>query len=247
VHGAADRGRIIGRFVQRLPVTLLAGFPGAGKTTLLNQLVRQSGMAGTLVVTDESGAIGLDHLLVALTRNDSGVRVSSGCPCCTIPGGLVRTLREAPWRYARNGTPWFERVVVQAAGLADPIPILHTLIGEPSVTRRYRLDGVVTVVDAAAAMSTLDPRPEASRQVAVADRLLVSKVDLVEAPALAALQAHLRALNPGAAQRLVRDGRVDARELIGIGREDIEPALSPQDRPGIVSPPDRPDRLALRP
>jgi len=199
-----------------IPVTLLTGFLGSGKTTLLNRLVRQPAMRGALVIINEFGSIGLDHLLVAHTA-ETIVEMNSGCLCCTIRGDLARTLREALWRFSRAGRRQFDRVVIETTGLADPAPILHTLMADAVLLRHYRLDGVVTTVDLVNGADTLDRQPESVRQAAVADVLLLTKGDLAPPESVAALQARLHALNPAARQRIVRDGGIDAADLLDLG------------------------------
>ena len=159
------------------PVTVLTGFLGAGKTTLLNHLLRQPELARTAVLVNEFGAIGIDHLLVEKI-DENTVLLNAGCLCCTVRGDLVRVLREMLPR-ARRGE--ISRIVIETTGLAEPAPVLATLMGDPAVASVYRLDGVVTVIDAVAGLANLDTRPEAVRQVAVADRIVLSKGDLADA------------------------------------------------------------------
>ena len=194
---------------HRIPIALLTGFLGSGKTTVLNHLVQQPELQQTLVLINEFGEIGLDHLLVAPGRDDVVIEMSSGCLCCTIRGDLADTLRDALWRFARGGKTWFNRVVIETTGLADPAPILHTLMMEPMIARHYRLDGVITTVDAVNGMDTLDRQFESVKQVAVADRLLLTKVDLAEAEAVERLEQRLHALNPTAPILYARQGVVD--------------------------------------
>lgn len=200
---------------QRLPISLLTGFLGSGKTTILNHLVRQPALGKTLVIINEFGAIGLDHdLLVHSEEDDTIIEMSSGCLCCTIRSDLVQTLREATWRFARDGKPWFERVMIETTGLADPAPILHTLISDPVVSRQYRLDGVITTVDAVNGMATLDSQEESVKQAAVADRILLTKTDLAERDTVLALKARLGTLNPGTRILEPINGLVDANALL---------------------------------
>ncbi len=188
------------------PVTLLTGFLGAGKTTLLNRLLRDPALAETAVLINEFGEIGLDHLFVE-RLDEEAVLLASGCLCCTIRGDLARALRDL----AARGRA-FRRVVIETTGLADPAPILHTLMRDPLLLHAYRLDGVVTVVDAVAGAANLDAQEEARRQVAVADRLLISKADLADSAPLA---ARLAALNPMAP---ILDARTaTAAELLDAG------------------------------
>ena len=162
-----------------IPVTLLTGFLGSGKTTVLNHILKQPLMAETAVIVNEFGEIGLDHLLVESATDDI-VLLNSGCLCCTVRGDIADTLLNLFVGRASRKVPHFSRVVIETTGLADPAPILHTLISDPLVAARYSLDGVVTTVDAVNGAGTLDRQPEAVKQAAVADRLLLTKADLAE-------------------------------------------------------------------
>ncbi len=182
---------------QRVPVTVLTGFLGSGKTTLLNRLLREPDLRGTAVIINEFGAVGLDHDLVAHT-DEQMVLLSNGCICCTIRGDLVGALeRLAADPSAQAGT--LRHVVLETTGLADPAPILHTLMGDPRVVRNWRLAGVATTVDAVNGNATLDRQPEAVKQVAVADRLFLTKTDLATPEA-----RELASLGADACQRLNR-------------------------------------------
>ena len=205
---------------QRLPVSVLTGFLGSGKTTVLNHLIQQPALSRTLVLINEFGEIGLDHDLVTHSKDDVVIEMSSGCLCCTIRGDLAKTLREAPGRFACGGELWFDRVVIETTGLADPAPILHTLMTEPAVARRYRLDGVIATVDAVNGGDTLDRQIESVKQAAVADRLLVTKTDLVDDDVLRRLRDRLRVLNPAAPQIDAANGAVDPELLFDAGLYD---------------------------
>lgn len=204
---------------ERIPVTVLTGFLGSGKTTLLNNLIRSPELSKALVIINEFGSIGLDHDLIAHSNEDDTiVEMSSGCLCCTIKGDLQRTLRDAPWRYAREGNCWFDRVIIETTGLADPAPILHTLMTDPALNTVYKIDAVVTTVDAATAMSTLDTQPESVKQVAVADRLILTKTDLVEESATGELIRRLAAINPATVPKIVIAGKIEpSAVLTGAG------------------------------
>ncbi len=183
---------------QRIPLYLLTGFLGAGKTTLLNQLVQLPEFARTLVIINEYGSTPLDHKLVTRSNEEQVVELSSGCICCTIRGDLAKTLSDAHWRFARNGQRQFDRVIIETTGLADPAPVLRTVIETPDLFNLYRLQGTVTLVDAVNGASTLEQHAEARRQVAVADLLLISKTELTDDAGLATLSQELRRLNPTA-------------------------------------------------
>jgi G3E family GTPase len=202
---------------EPIPVTVLTGFLGAGKTTLLNRLLRHPELADTAVLINEFGEIGLDHLLVERLDGDT-VLLNAGCLCCTVRGDLVRALRDLAGRIDQGHA--IRRVVVETTGLADPAPILHTLMSDPLVLARFRLDGVVTLVDAATGATTLDAQPEAVKQAAVADRLVLSKTDLAPPGQVAALSARLRALNPGAPLLVAPHGGIAPAELLDCGLYD---------------------------
>lgn len=200
-----------------IPLTVLTGFLGAGKTTLLNALLKRPEMAGTAVLINEFGEIGLDHLLVERLDGDT-VLLNAGCLCCTIRGDLSRAL-DGLWERVLAGQE-VRRVVVETTGLADPAPILQTLMADPRLARRFVLDGVVTLVDAATGMATLDAQEEARRQAAVADRLVLSKTDLAPGEAVAALEARLRTLNPVAPIHRAVAGAIEPALLLAVGPYD---------------------------
>lgn len=201
---------------QRLPVSLLTGFLGSGKTTVLNHLVRLPELAGTLVIINEFGEIGLDHELMEQSSEDM-VLLQSGCLCCTIRGDLIDTLRGLFLRRVKGEIPEFDRVVIETTGLADPAPILHTLMTDPLIAAHYRLDGVITTVDAVNGKQTLEGQIESVKQAAVADRLLLTKTDLAPPDAIAALTQHVKALNPGAPVVHTINGTVDPSKLLDAG------------------------------
>ena len=201
---------------ERLPVTLITGFLGSGKTTLLNRVLGDRRMARSLVLVNEFGEVGLDHLFVEQVGGDM-VLLQSGCVCCTIQGDLDKTLRDIARRRAAAETPPFDRVLLETTGLADPAPILQLLLNHPMISHDYRLDGIVTTVDAVNGARQLDEHPEAVKQAAVADRLLISKTDLAEVAASAGLRARLGGLNPGAPLYEIVQGDVDPALLFDSG------------------------------
>jgi G3E family GTPase len=183
------------RPAERIPVSIVTGFLGAGKSTLLNRLLKDPAMADTAVIINEFGEVGIDHLLVEAS-GDALVELSNGCLCCTVRGELTDTLIYFREALADGRIKALKRVVIETTGLADPAPVIQSIIGHPDVSADFSVDGVITLVDAANGLSTLDNHEEARRQAAVADRLILSKKRLATEEQIAALMARLRKLNP---------------------------------------------------
>lgn len=224
------------------PVTLLTGFLGSGKTTLLNHMLHHPGMDRAAVVVNEFGEVGLDHDLIE-SGSEATVLMASGCLCCTVRGDLGITLAGLLAR-RQAGELAFDRVVIETTGLADPGPILHALVLDPELTHDFALDGVVTTADAATGPATLDRQFEAVQQVAMADRIVLTKADLVSAAALARFETRLAGLNPGAPRLRADHGRLEPSHLFGIA-----PAAdsTPAGALNWVAASDTPPRPALPP
>lgn len=201
---------------RRIPVTLLTGFLGAGKTTLLNNLLHHPEMTGAAVLINEFGEVGIDHHLVDKV-DESMMILDSGCICCSVQGDLVKALKNLAQRSSTREIPPVTRVVIETTGLADPVPVISTLTQDWFVAARYQCDGVITVVDATHALQQLEHHREAMRQIAMADRLLITKCDLANTACRSELDWRLDELNPGASRIEVYQGRVSPSSLFGCG------------------------------
>jgi G3E family GTPase len=201
-------------------VNIITGFLGSGKTTLLQRLLRSPQLSYVLVLVNEFGEIGLDHHLLQGVA-ESTLLLENGCLCCAVRGDLQKALREQLSRRTRGEVPHFRRVVIETSGLADPAPIAYTLLSEAVLRHHFRLSGIVTTVDAVNGAAQIGGFPEAAKQVAMADRLVLTKTDFCDGQLVAALRARLRALNVsarildsseigGAPHRLLTDDIYDA-------------------------------------
>ncbi len=178
-------------------VNVITGFLGSGKTTLLQHLLRDSGMADTAVLINEIGEVGLDHHLLERV-DESTVLLQSGCLCCTIRGDLAVSMKDLFSRRERGQIPRFRRLVIETTGLADPAPVIYTLMAEDVIRHHFRLGNVVTTVDAVNGARQHRRHDESRKQIAVADRIVITKTDLADGRNLAALEDQLRRLNPSA-------------------------------------------------
>ncbi|HEX2829924.1 MAG TPA: GTP-binding protein [Burkholderiales bacterium] len=209
---------------ELVPVTILTGFLGSGKTTLLNRLLRAAHGERIAVIENELGEVGIDGALLLDATGAEIVEMANGCICCTVRGDLTRSLSELAGKRDR-GELRFDRVVVETTGVADPGPVAQTFFVEPDVTQRYRLDGIVTLVDAVHGASTLDAQREARRQVGFADRLLVTKTDLAAECDVQALAVRLRRMNARAPLKRSVHGAGDASDVLDLGGFELDGAL----------------------
>ncbi len=179
------------------PVNIVTGFLGSGKTTLLQRLLRSPELSDALVLVNEFGEVGLDHHLLQGVA-ESTLLLENGCLCCAVRGDLQKALREQLSRRTRGEVPHFRRAVIETSGLADPAPIAYTLLSEAVLRHHFRLSGIITTVDAINGASQIGSFPEAAKQIAMADRLVLTKTDLADGQPPSALLAQLRALNVSA-------------------------------------------------
>jgi G3E family GTPase len=199
--------------LKHTPVTILTGFLGSGKTTLLNHLLREPALADSAVIVNEFGEVGVDHLLVSAPAENM-VLLDTGCLCCTIRGDLVQTLTDLHAKRVSGAVHAFGHLLIETTGLADPVPVLQTVVADEVLGRVYRLHDVVTLVDAVHGEAQLDAHPEAVKQAAVADGLVITKTDLARPGAVASLRKRLERLNPAADVHEVVRGAIDPVVLL---------------------------------
>jgi G3E family GTPase len=207
-----------------VPVTILTGFLGAGKTTLLNRILTEQHGERIAVIENEFGEAGVDNEILVEDREEQIVEMNNGCLCCTVRGDLVRILGDLG-RKRKQGKLKFDRVIIETTGLANPGPVAQTFFMDEAIHDQNLLDAVVTVVDAKHADRQLDEHDEARRQVGFADRILISKADLVDDAKVDELTRRLRQMNPRAHQKKVHFGDADIREILDIRGFNLNAAL----------------------
>jgi G3E family GTPase len=200
----------------RIPVTLVTGFLGSGKTTMISRLVRHPSMARVAVVINELGEIGIDHDIVTMSSENIAL-LANGCICCSVRTDLQETLRDLFARRKVGEVADFDRVIIETTGLADPAPVVQTLSSDTLIAAQYRLDGLVTLVDAVNGASQLKNHAEPAKQIALADRVFLTKSDIASPQALEELKAAIEEINPGARVSLLVNGEVDPAQLTGLG------------------------------
>ncbi|MGA3000986.1 MAG: GTP-binding protein [Acetobacteraceae bacterium] len=199
-----------------VPVTVITGFLGSGKTTVLNHLLRAPDLADTAVIINEFGEVSLDHLLIEQAI-ENAVLLKNGCICCTVRGDILDTIEELFRKREAGELPWFRRIAIETTGLADPAPVVHTLIG---TTNPCHLDGIVVTADAIHVRGQLRDQDEARNQIAFADRILLTKTDLVSSADVDAAEQAIRAFNAQASISRVVNGNVTPHLVFGLGPEE---------------------------
>ncbi len=205
--------------INQIPVTVITGFLGSGKTTLLSSILKNKEMQKTAVIINEFGEIGLDHALIEHT-NKNIVELQSGCICCTIQGDLNKTLIDLFDKMMNGKVSSFNRILIETTGLANPVPIIHTLMNSIELIRIYSLDGVITVVDSINGEKTLDLHEESLKQLALAEKIIISKTDIVDKDEIKSLVFRIKEINPVSQIIFSKFGNIPLEEIFGLGAYD---------------------------